>query len=553
MIGDSNDSDTVLSALLASGDVAYAWDIVSDQMKFFGDTNGLFGAGAEVADGQSYHARLSAEDLPHRLAVLSNPDSANGNIDLEYRLRRLDGAFGWIHDRGKIEYTRDGQPARMTGTLRIVTDRKAAARGDRDSALYDALTGHYNRSRLREAVEHALSHARRYAHQGAYMVVGVDGLDQISNARADNVIVGVARRLEDGVRATDVIGRIDEGRFGVVLSRCGEDGLTAAAGNVIAKVTAEPIQTSEGPVPVSVSIGGVIFPEIAKTSAVAMNNAESAYQEAVRQGRDKFSLHRLSIRQITRQSEHTVLGAALLDALRENRIALAYQPVVRSIDSSVAYHETLLRVAGEESGPFEASVFIPVAEQLGHSRHIDRQVLELAAADLEAHPDISLAINISGLTVTDRSWLRLLGSFVMGRPDIAQRLTVEITETAEIHDFEEAAGFVASVRDLGCRVALDDFGVGYTSFRHLKSLPVDIVKIDGSFIRGIADNRENQEFVDKLLDLTRSFGVETVAECVESISDRDYLLDRGVNYLQGWIFGRPELDALASRSSSPAA
>jgi EAL domain-containing protein (putative c-di-GMP-specific phosphodiesterase class I) len=115
-----------------------------------------------------------------------------------------------------------------------------------------------------------------------------------------------------------------------------------------------------------------------------------------------------------------------------------------------------------------------------------------------------------------------------------------------MYDFEDSARFVAAVRGLGCRVALDDFGVGHTSFRHLKSFAIDIVKIDGSYIRGIADNAEHQKFVDTLLGFAEPFGFETVAECVETEADRDYLLDRGVTYLQGFMFGRPELDGLAT-------
>jgi diguanylate cyclase (GGDEF)-like protein len=549
----------VMDALKASGDVAYAWDIPSDKLAFYGDTDAFFGADAVVSDGESFHARLNPEDLPQRLAVLSENEDAHKSMDCEYRLRRNDGVSCWVHDRGRLAFAADGKPCRLTGTLRIVTDRKLAEEGQWDRAVYDALTGHYNSSRMREAVEHTLSQTRRYSQQGAYMVVGIDRLDEIGEAHGatarDQVIVGVGRRLEDSVRGTDVIGRISDRCFGVVLSRCDEAGLIAAAENVIAEIAAAPIATSEGAVPATASVGGVMFPDVVKTTSGAMSSAEGAYLEATRKGIGQYSLHRLTEHQVTRRSAESVLGAALLDALRDDRIALAYQPVVRGSDGDVAYHETLLRVVGEESGPFEAGVFIPVAEQLGHAQRIDRRVLELAVADLERLPDISLAINISGLTATDRSWLRLLGSLVKDRPEIARRLTVEITETAEIRDFDDAARFVKALQDLGCRVALDDFGVGYTSFRHLKSLPVDIVKIDGSFIRGIAGDAASQEFLDTLLAYTRSTGIETVAECVEAASDRDYLLERGVTYLQGWIFGRPELDGLTQRlgTSSPAA
>ena len=551
-----NNQDVVLSALMAAGDVAYSWDLQSDQITFFGHSDALFGAGAAVSDGKSFRARLHAEDEPH--APVTEAAVGDQQFDREYRLRRDDGDFCWVHDRGRLSFGPDGQPLRILGSLRIVTDRKASEGGQRDGVIYDALTGHFNRTRLREVIDHAMSRARRYTQQGAFMVVGIDRLKEMADAQndtaCDQVIVGVARRLEDSVRATDVIGRLTDRCFGVVLSRCDEDGLQAAADNIIANISSKPFATGSGSVAATVSIGSVMFPDVAKTPTGAMRGAENAYVEASRRGSGQYDLYRLSKGQELQQSSQSVLGAALLDALRDERIALAYQPVVRSSDGTVAYHETLLRVVGEESGPFDASVFIPLAEQLGHSRRIDRRVLELAVSELDRHADIRLAVNISGLTTSDRSWLRLLSSLVNNRHEIAGRLTIEITETAEIHDVEEAYRFVSAVRDMGCRVALDDFGAGYTSFRQLRSLPVDIVKIDGSFIRGIAQNRENQAFLDSLLAYTTEFGIETVAECVEVATDRDYLFARGVTYLQGWIFGRPELDWPTARlQSSPVA
>src|SRR3546814_10640852 len=129
----------------------------------------------------------------------------------------------------------------------------------------------------------------------------------------------------------------------------------------------------------------------------------------------------------------------------------------------------------------------------------------------------------------------------MGRPDIASRLIIEITETAALQDFEETARFIGTVRDLGCKVALDDFGSGYTSFRQLKALTVDIVKIDGSFVRGVSDNPENQLFIRTLLNLANGFGLKTVAECVEPAEDARILMSESVEFLQGWQYGRPSM------------
>jgi EAL domain-containing protein (putative c-di-GMP-specific phosphodiesterase class I) len=175
-------------------------------------------------------------------------------------------------------------------------------------------------------------------------------------------------------------------------------------------------------------------------------------------------------------------------------------------------------------------------------RSLDRRALDLTLLDLEANPDVTLAFNISGVTAADRGWLRILIARLKDRPEIASRLIVEITETAALHDLEDSARFVSIMRDLGCRVAVDDFGAGYTTFRHLKALTVDVVKIDGSFVRNLADNKENQLFIRNLLSLSRAFNLVTIAECVENLEDAEILASEGVNLLQGYYFGKPEVD-----------
>src|SRR5262249_38960858 len=157
--------------------------------------------------------------------------------------------------------------------------------------------------------------------------------------------------------------------------------------------------------------------------------------------------------------------------------------------------------------------------QLGLVRQMDRHVLELAAAELAIDPNIELAVNLSGLTAADPSWFRALKVLLRDHPEMAQRLIFEITETTALQDVEETARFIQQLKELGCRLSLDDFGAGYTSFRHLQALSFDIVKIDGSFIRSLRDNPEHQLFVRILLGMADAFGLKAVAECVETGED----------------------------------
>jgi EAL domain-containing protein (putative c-di-GMP-specific phosphodiesterase class I) len=188
-----------------------------------------------------------------------------------------------------------------------------------------------------------------------------------------------------------------------------------------------------------------------------------------------------------------------------------------------------------------AGDFVPAAETLGLVRMVDRRALEMAVAQLYAHTDVRLSINVSGTTAGDPSWLQSFITYVRENRAVAERMTVELTETAALHAFEDNARFVSRLRDMGCRVAIDDFGAGYTSFRNLHMLRVDMVKIDGSYVKNLSRSPDNQIFVRTLVELAKNFQMETVAEWVGSEEDAQLLESFGVDFFQGYHFGQPDI------------
>lgn len=549
----ADDAKIIHSALACSGDVVYSWDLVKDNISWVGNTSDMFGGGASdtVQTGDAFHERINPDDLKTRLKFLSKHFTTREPFDCEYRVRTEKGGFCWIHERAAADFSEAGQPIRLNGVLRVITGRKQHEILLEQRANYDELTGLYNKSRLREAVDHALAYAERYSVAGGFLSVGIDKMAMINDAygrqTADSVIVGVARRLEECLRATDVIGRIDGDSFGIVLGNADELGIAAAAEKILNLFRQAAVQTPVGPVQVTVTIGGAVFPGLIQTAHDLMASADSAMCDAKRLGRNCFAFFEMPEDQRVRQREYMMIGEQVTKAMQEDRIVFAYQPVVLSDNGDVAYYETLIRMIDEKGEIVSAGAFVPVAERLGLMREIDRYTLELAIADLLSDPDIILALNISSLTASDRSWLRALVSHLKGKPDVASRLMIEITETAALDDFEDSARFIAAVRDLGCKVALDDFGSGYTSFRHLKSLTVDVVKIDGSFVINLGENPDNLLFIRTLLNLAEGFGIQTVAECVQSEEDADLLKIEGVNYMQGFYYGRPQLGRPGSK------
>jgi EAL domain-containing protein (putative c-di-GMP-specific phosphodiesterase class I) len=236
------------------------------------------------------------------------------------------------------------------------------------------------------------------------------------------------------------------------------------------------------------------------------------------------------------------LEATLRAALRENRFLFAFQPVVCAATAKVDYFECLLRMRDEQGTITGGVEFIRTVEDFGLIGLIDHYVLKKTVQELAIDPEVRLGFNISGLTVCNQEWLCSLVALLHNRPEIADRLVIEITETAAVDDIRDSVYFVNTLRRIGCRVALDDFGAGHTSLRHLELLPLDIVKIDGSIVRKLASNSEDRGFLRHLVRLTKDFGFSTVAECIESAEDAVLLRAEGIEYLQGYFLGRPTIE-----------
>lgn len=547
----------LMAALAASGDVAYEWDVARDTLTWTGPAAEMFTLDElnPVGTGDLFHGRINSEDLTERLKRLSRHFATGARFDCEYRLRGGNGEFMWVHERGQADFLPDGRPLTMRGVLRAITSRKRAEQRLEYLANYDELTGHFNRFRLRQAIDFALTACRRFGRSGAFLTVDIDNIAMINDAFGfeigDAVLSGLAERLDQMTGDSDIVGRVEGDCFGLLLDHCDEDGAARMAEKIIAGVRETAIQTVVGDVAVTVSIGGIVFPTSAQTSFDVMSRAEMALRQAKKEGRNHYVVYQLTETQRQNLRQDMSIAKEVQEALLDNRLVMAYQPIVDATSYEPKFYECLLRMKRPDGTILPAGAFVPVVEQLGLMRQIDHRTLNLAVAELERDPTVHLTLNISGMTASDHPWLRRLVGMLRGRPEVASRLTIEITETVVLQDLDESARFVSAVRDLGCHVALDDFGAGYTSFRNLQALAVDMVKIDGAFIKDLADRPDNQLFIRTLLGLAKGFGLATVAECVETQAESSVLLREGVTYLQGYLFGKPELDRSAIVSAGP--
>ncbi len=540
-----------LKAIRDVGDAFYEWSLADDSLKWADNASSVLNISmmSKLSSGRGFASRLVSRKGTSRYEEIVSQglrDNGNGvSYEIEYAIRDDSGEERWVEDRGRWYGDSEGRPHRAIGLVRVVTGRRRRDEELTYLASYDELTGHLNRMRLKEVLNETLTDLRRGGRSGAYLVAAIDNLALINEAYgfdvADQVIVEVGKRLLGELRNTDVIGRCSGNKFGIILGNCSDAQMRATAERLLSAVRDLVIEIHAGPVATTVSIGCVALPACADTAQAAMMRAEEALAEAKHSRRASYVAFQHSAEKDKMRRTNIKLADELVAALNERRLTLAFQPLVDSSSLKPVLHEALLRLKQRDGAIVSAWRFIPIAEKLGLVRLIDHRVLEMAFEELAHSAKPQIAINVSGFTITDKVWLDMLVALSRAHPSAAERLVVEITETVAIEEIRESQEFVSTVRDQGAKVAIDDFGAGYTSFRNLKCLDVDMVKIDGTFVEGLVGKPDNQMFLRTFVDLARNFGLPTVAECVSCEEEVAYLREIGVEYLQGYHLGEPVL------------
>ena len=483
--------------------------------------------------------------------ILDTRSHYSTSFQIEIEIASAMGALNFTMMGSRIPGP-DGRPERLIGFLRETTERAREFQRLTYLATRDELTGHLNRNSLRGELAQAIDKAKEENRHCAFIVASIDRLAMINDGfgfdAGEEVIVGVGERLAHCLRGTDIIGRTAGNKFGVILRDCKEREIEIVSGRLRAAVRDKAIETRGGQVAATCSVGAVWLPGAASNSQEAMLRAEEALDKARERGRDGFAVYEHSPQRETGRLRQMGIADEIVAALKENRLRLAYQPIIGAKSRRIAHYECLLRLARPDGQVMTAGYFVPAAEQMGIVHLIDRFALETVIAGLKAHKQVSLAVNVSGTAADDPAWLQSFVDFIREHGEVAPRLIVELTETAALHHFEENARFITQLKELGVRVAIDDFGAGYTSFRNLQMLHVDTVKIDGSYVKNLADSPENQVFVRTLVGLAKNLGLKTVAEWVGSDADAGLLQSFGVDYFQGFHFGEPLLDPEWSKS-----
>ena len=499
--------------------------------------------GAKLTD--YFSLPQQAMDTRRELAALLHSDGAS--LRRETALRCKNGESRdvvWIHSSLGAENPDDA------AILSVGLDITELHRVEKQASYlteYDALTGLYNRHRFQEALQGILSHTDAQS-SGALIYLDLDEFKSLNDTTghdaADQVLHAVASQLQGLLPAPALIGRLGGDDFGVFFSQLDAPHAMQLARHIqhsLSTITLAEVPLSHK---VSACIGIALFPEHGTVAQELLANADLALFRAKESGRGNLHLYAPDEGLMERVLNRVYWVDKIEQALADDQFELYFQPILALSNNHVSHYEALVRMRNPTGDLYMPAEFIGVAETTGLIRSIDRLVLQKAIgalAELQRNtPSIKLSVNLSGRSFGNPRWLELLQTELASSHINPAGLIFEITETAAVEDMAAARALMEKVIALGCAFSLDDFGVGFASFDYLKQLPVEYIKIDGSFIRNLATNTDDQLFVKALVQAAHGFGKKTVAEFVENAGIVQLLRDYGVDYAQGYHIGRPD-------------
>ncbi len=472
-------------------------------------------------------------------------------LETELRLECSDGGHLPVLVRGTVSLDADGQVTRFAGSVLDLTERKVHEERIHRLAFYDPLTDLPNRRLLLERLRRALDHHERTGQLAAVLMLDVDRFktlnDTHGHAAGDELLKVMGSRITASVRARDTVARLSGDEFVVLLEDLGTD--RVAAGRTAEKIAEEvrlaldaPCSLMVGPVHFSVSIGLDLVTDKGVTVEVLMKHADMALYEAKAAGRN--TVRRFQPAMQRKVADRSALEAKLRESMNDGEFTVHYQPLVDHTGALFAA-EALMRWNPRHMVGAPPSEFIPVAEESGLIHALGQWRLSAVCEQLmrwsaSLPPDFRVAVNLSAAEflhpeLTDRIVGALQSSGVPGH-----QLRLELTEATVVTDLAFAAERMTSLRQHGVEFSLDDFGTGYSSLTYLRRLPVSEVKIDRSYVHRMLHDPDDEAIVKAVITLCHALDLRVVAEGVETLAQRQRLLDLGCRCFQGFLFGVPQ-------------
>ncbi|MCG7922284.1 MAG: EAL domain-containing protein [Candidatus Thiodiazotropha lotti] len=439
---------------------------------------------------------------------------------------------------------RELQEAKSREARRLAEDRL------HHMAFHDSLTNLKNRHELEQALQKALEEARHANQSHAFMYLDLDQFkvvnDTCGHMAGDELLRQISAVLKKRVRGSDLLARLGGDEFGVLLLNCPLDRAEQLANILRETVEAFRFIWEGRPFNTSVSIGLVDITPMTKSGIEVLSNADMACFAAKSRGRNRVHIYTAEDDELALRRDEMQWVSRINSALSEDRFLLYQQPIVPLVAVEGPCHtEVLLRMQGPDGEIISPGAFIPAAERYDLMQRLDRWVVNSIFTYLGEHRQDRdrgqlFFINLSGTSLSDPDFFEFIRER-MNRLKVSPRsICFEVTETAAINNLEITESFIQEIREMGCHFALDDFGAGLSSFSYLKSLSVDFLKVDGSFVKQVEEDEMSRAIVDAINTIGHVAGLKTIAEFVERQQTREMLQSMGVDFAQGYGIQRPQ-------------
>ena len=513
----------------------------------------MFGYSAQEVTKQPITALFDTTD--QRDASATQPNSA---IDVE-ALSRCGLHEVWAHRQDGTRFPAELSVGKMRSdkrhlcvvTVRDITESHLLTQQMAHQATHDELTGLVNRREFGRRLSQALKGAQRLGKQHALCCLDLDRFklvnDSAGHQAGDALLKQVSQALIRRIRQRDTLARLGGDEFSVLLENCELDKAREIAESLVAAVDDVNFTWNDQTFDISVSIGLVAITAAAESPSQLMSQADIACYTAKDLGRNRVCEYSPDNDQMNRHHNEVFQATALNDTLAENRLRLFLQPIFALNPwhelNEPSHYEIVVRMLDKQGQLILPNAFIPAAERYGLMGNIDRWVIKMALCHywelIGSSKEAGININLSGNSLTDEGLLAFVRQQFLDHDVPPERVCFEITETAAVSNLTQASLFITAMKTMGCRFALDDFGSGLSSFTYLKHLPVDYVKIDGSFIKDMAHNDIDRAMTGAINELGHILGIRTIAEYVESRALVGQLIALGVDFAQGDALGRP--------------
>ncbi|HEX6267778.1 MAG TPA: EAL domain-containing protein [Burkholderiales bacterium] len=466
--------------------------------------------------------------------------------DLE--LCRLDGEGKkvWVSVSGEPVLDAAGRFKGYRGVGKDITGRKLDEERIQYLANHDRLTGLSNRTMFGELLNLSLHNAQRYERSFAVLFIDLDRFkvinDTLGHEAGDELLKEVAERLRNTVRSSDVVARFGGDEFVVLVQEVSEASQVEIVARKILSALMKPVFIRGEEYRVTASIGICMYPADAGDEQTLLKNADIAMYHAKDEGKNTFKFY--SAESNAHSFEKLALETSLRRALERNELFLHYQAKLDLHNRQITGVEALLRWKHPELGMVSPAQFIPVAEETGLIVSIGRWVLNSAcvqnvAWQREGLPPVRISVNISARQFDDENLLKDIAEALETSGMRPELLELEITESMVMRNTERASQVLESVKELGVRLAIDDFGVGYSSLAHLKRFPIDTLKVDRSFIRDLPQDIEDKAITEAIIAMGKSLNLTVLAEGVETLEQQSFLEQHDCDEIQGYYFSRP--------------